>query len=112
YGQIHCVIRELVQEKFGQEKWLEVLAKSGLDPLEHFLVFTRYDDSLTFQLVGAVSEHLDLPLNTVLQVFGGFFFTYCLRHGYDKMLKTLGGDIVSFIQNLDSLHALLALSYK
>ena len=48
----------------------------------------------------------------MLQVFGGFFLTYCLRHGYDKMLKTLGGDIISFIENLDSLHSLLALSYK
>nr|KAG5699516.1 hypothetical protein BaRGS_020075 [Batillaria attramentaria] len=28
------------------------------------------------------------------------------------MLMTLGGDMVSFIQNLDSLHALLAMSYK
>lgn len=55
---------------------------------------------------------LDLPVEAVLRVFGGYFFGYCLRHGYDKMLKTLGGDMVSFIQNLDSLHSLLALSYN
>ena len=54
----------------------------------------------------------DLPVDTVLKVFGGSFLKYCMKHGYDKMLTTLGGDLVSFIQNLDSLHSLLSLSYK
>ena len=53
----------------------------------------------------------DLPLETVLKVFGGYFLTYFLKHGYDKMLTTLGGDLISFIQNLDSLHSLLSVSY-
>ena len=48
----------------------------------------------------------------MLELFGDFFFNYCLEHGYDKMLLTLGDNIFSFIQNLDSLHALLAMSYK
>ena len=51
-------------------------------------------------------------LPVVLEIFGEYFLQYCLRHGYDKMLKTLGGNFKSFIQNLDSLHALLALTYK
>ncbi|XP_055958230.1 guanylate cyclase soluble subunit beta-1 [Patella vulgata] len=112
YGQIHCVVRELVQEKFGQETWETILEQSGLDEDAHFLVFSQYDDAETFKLVGAVAECLNLPLTAVLEVFGDYFLIYCLRHGYDKMLKTLGSDMWSFIQNLDSLHSLLALSYK
>ncbi|XP_046569189.1 guanylate cyclase soluble subunit beta-2-like [Haliotis rubra] len=112
YGQIHCVVRELLQEKFSKEIWQRVLEESGLDEHDHFLVFYRYEDKLTFQLIGAVSTVLDLSLEAVLEVFGDYFVIYCLRHGYDKMLKTLGGDMKSFIQNLDSLHSLLALSYK
>ncbi|WAR26268.1 GCYB2-like protein [Mya arenaria] len=53
---------------------------------------------------------VELPV--VLEIFGEYFLQYCLRHGYDKMLKTLGRNFKSFIQNLDSLHALLALTYK
>jgi len=26
----------------------------------------------------------------VLEVFGEYFLEYCLKHGYDKMLMTLG----------------------
>ncbi len=51
-------------------------------------------------------------METVLELFGEYFFVYCYQHGYDKMLKTLGENFETFIQNLDSLHALLALSYK
>ncbi|ESO86153.1 hypothetical protein LOTGIDRAFT_129572, partial [Lottia gigantea] len=112
YGQIHCVVRELVTVKFGQETWETILAESGLNEDDHFLVFNQYTDDDTFQLVGAVAKCLDLPLTTVLEVFGDYFLTYCLRHGYDKMLRTLGSDMWNFIQNLDSLHSLLALSYK
>ncbi|KAI8782234.1 guanylate cyclase soluble subunit beta-1, partial [Biomphalaria pfeifferi] len=52
-----------------------------------------------------------LPVEMVLEVFGDYFITFSLRHGYDDMLRTLGCDMTSFIQNLDSLHSLLALSY-
>ena len=44
-------------------------------------------------------------------MFGGYFLVYCRQHGYDKMLTTLGGDLITFIQNLDSLHSLLSVSY-
>ena len=55
---------------------------------------------------------LDVPVPGVLEIFGEYFFQYCLQHGYDKMLRTLGDNFESFIQNLDSLHSLLAMSYK
>ncbi|XP_045165881.1 guanylate cyclase soluble subunit beta-2-like isoform X5 [Mercenaria mercenaria] len=112
YGQIHVCVRELVEEKFGAEAWKSVLTKSGLDEHDHFLVFHRYEDPVTFKLIGAVCETLGVELPAVLEIFGDYFLQYCLRHGYDKMLKTLGGNFKSFIQNLDSLHALLALTYK
>ncbi len=54
----------------------------------------------------------DLPLTAVLEVFGEYFFKYCLEHGYDKMLLTLGDCFETFMENLDALHAYLAMSYK
>ena len=56
--------------------------------------------------------HTDAPVETVLELFGEYFFKYCLEHGYDKMLRTLGDSLETFIQNLDSLHSLLAMSHK
>ncbi|XP_064633334.1 guanylate cyclase soluble subunit beta-2-like [Lineus longissimus] len=112
YGQIHVCIRQLVLEKFGEEAWKKILAETSLNDTEHFLVFKHYCDGATFTLVGAVAKTLGLPAETVLEVFGEYFLEYCMRHGYDKMMKTLGEDFASFVQNLDSFHALLAMSYE
>ena len=54
----------------------------------------------------------ELSLGTVLETFGEYFFSYCLEHGYDKMLRTLGDNFETFMQNLDALHSYLAMSYK
>ena len=51
-------------------------------------------------------------MNDVLDVFGEFFLQYCLEHGYDNMLRTLGHDFYTFIQNLDSLHVLVSMTYR
>ncbi|CAC5402537.1 GUCY1B [Mytilus coruscus] len=86
--------------------------QSDLNDEHDFMVFHKYSDECTFGLIGAVCKVSGLPLADVLEVFGEYFLTYCMRHGYDKMLRTLGGDFISFVQNLDSLHALLSMTYK
>ena len=48
----------------------------------------------------------------VLKQFGEYFFEFCKRSGYDHMLRTLGGSLFEFIENLDALHSYLSLSYK
>lgn len=34
-----------------------------------------------------------------------------MDNGYEEMLRTLGGDFTSFVQNLDALHAHLSRTY-
>ena len=49
---------------------------------------------------------------SVLEAFGDYFIKYVLENGYDTMLRTLGDTFESFIQNLDSLHSMLKLTYS
>ena len=51
-------------------------------------------------------------MDQVLEVFGDYFLKYTMKNGYDKMIMTLGSDFASFVNNLDSLHTLLAMTYK
>uniref|UniRef100_A0A8C6XI36 guanylate cyclase n=1 Tax=Naja naja TaxID=35670 RepID=A0A8C6XI36_NAJNA len=53
-----------------------------------------------------------MPEEAVLKLFGQYFFNFCKTSGYDKMLRALGGNLMEFIENLDSLHSYLALSYQ
>lgn len=48
----------------------------------------------------------------VLRQFGEYFFEFCKRSGYHHMLRTLGGNLSEFTENLDALHSYLSLSYK
>lgn len=53
----------------------------------------------------------DLTVDAVLKMFGGYFLTHFIKHGYEKVLTTLARDLFTFIQNLDSLHSMLSASY-
>lgn len=55
---------------------------------------------------------LDIPADVFLNLFGEHFFLFCKQAGYDTMLRTLGGNLIEFIGNLDALHSYLALSYQ
>ncbi|XP_034721079.1 guanylate cyclase soluble subunit beta-2 [Etheostoma cragini] len=77
-----------------------------------FMTYMVYDDILTLSLVQEACLLLDVPADVFLKLFGEHFFLFCKQAGYDTMLRTLGGNLIEFIGNLDSLHSYLALSYQ
>uniref|UniRef100_A0A665UJ65 guanylate cyclase n=1 Tax=Echeneis naucrates TaxID=173247 RepID=A0A665UJ65_ECHNA len=98
YGFINSCLQSLVMEKFGQDTWDKL--RSGQTPsLGGSVKFCSSD-------VSGISAHVFLKL------FGEHFFIFCKKAGYDTMLRTLGGNLIEFIGNLDALHSFLALSYQ
>ncbi|XP_059183999.1 guanylate cyclase soluble subunit beta-2 [Centropristis striata] len=77
-----------------------------------FMTYMVYDDILTLSLVQEACSLMDVPADVFLKLFGEHFFGFCKQAGYDTMLRTLGGNLVEFIGNLDALHSYLALSYQ
>ena len=69
YGMINKAIRTLVIREAGEGVWDKVLETSGIDE-DVYEDLETHDDSITFSLVGAVSETLDLPPGDVLEMFG------------------------------------------
>ncbi|KAF3825851.1 hypothetical protein GH733_006678 [Mirounga leonina] len=43
-------------------------------------------------------------MEAILKLFGEYFFKFCKKSGYDRMLWTLGGNLTEFTENLDALH--------
>ncbi|XP_029472343.1 guanylate cyclase soluble subunit beta-2-like [Rhinatrema bivittatum] len=76
------------------------------------MTFEVYKDDITMKLVEKACKMLDVPPEVVLKQFGEYFFEFCKRSGYDHMLRTLGGNLYEFIENLDALHSYLSLSYQ
>ncbi|CAL8309243.1 unnamed protein product [Merluccius merluccius] len=110
YGFINTCLKSLVTEKFGEETWEKLSSLAGVQ--DTFMTYEVYDDDLTLRLVREACGMLGVSSAVVLKLFGEHFFSFCKRSGYDAMLRTLGGNLTEFIENLDALHSYLALSYQ
>ncbi|XP_035240242.1 guanylate cyclase soluble subunit beta-2-like [Anguilla anguilla] len=110
YGFINTCLKSLVIEKFGEETWEKLRTEAGVQ--DTFMTFEVYGDDITMRLVAEACKLLDVEPEVVLRQFGEYFFEFCKQSGYDHMLRTLGGNLYEFIENLDALHSYLSLSYK
>ncbi|XP_068460255.1 guanylate cyclase soluble subunit beta-2-like [Clinocottus analis] len=110
YGFINSCLQSLVRDRYGQETWNQVSSLPGVQ--DSFMSFVVYEDALTLLLVQELCSLLDVSAEVFLKLFGEHFFLFCKQAGYDTMLRTLGGNLIEFIGNLDALHSYLALSYQ
>ena len=100
---INKAIRTLVTREAGEEVWEQVLESSGIDE-DVFEDLDAYDDSVTFSLVGAVSETLGVPPGDVLEMFGVYWATDVAPKGYGEYYNAFGDDFESFVAGLDEMH--------
>ncbi|VFV25474.1 guanylate cyclase soluble subunit [Lynx pardinus] len=110
YGFINTCLQSLVIEKFGEETWEKL--KTSAEVQDAFMTYTVYDDIITIKLIQEACKVLGVSMEAILRLFGEYFFKFCKMSGYDRMLRTLGGNLTEFIENLDALHSYLALSYQ
>jgi len=110
YGLVNKAIEDLICEKFGEDKWDEILADSNID-IDGFISMDKYDDSVTYDLVGSVSKILEISPADVLVTFGHFWTTYTAKKGYDDLLSMTGSSVEEFLMNIDDLHTRVTASF-
>lgn len=104
FGFVNHAIELLVTRNFGDETWEKIKETAKLDLDGQFILRNVYDDSISYDLVGAASQVLGLPASAILELFGALFFDFCQESGYGNILHVLGSNIRDFLQNLDALH--------
>ena len=110
YGLVNRAVEDLVTHKFGTQTWEQVKTRAGVD-VEMFVAMSPYPDSVTYSLVGAASEVLDIPAGEILEAFGEYWMLYSAREGYGELLDLMGHDVPSFLEQLDDVHERLKLSF-
>jgi hypothetical protein len=103
YGMINKAIRTLVIREASEDVWDKVLETSGIDE-NVYEDLDAYDDSVTFALVGAVSETLNLPPGDVLEMFGVYWSTDVAPKAYGDYFNAFGDDFQTFVAGLDEMH--------
>jgi len=110
YGMVNRAVGDLVTSRFGEPTWQRVKARAGVE-VEVFVSMDTYDDASTYRLVDAAAVELNLPAETILEVFGEHWVEYASQHGYRDMMSIKGQSMFDFLSRLDDLHARLALSF-
>ena len=103
YGMVNEGIRSFIETNFGVEAWQSICNDADID-VKQFERLGSYDDSVTYDLVGAVAKHTNLPAGKVLSVFGEYWVDYAGQSGFGNLLKLAGDSFVERIQNLDDMH--------
>ena len=103
YGLINNALQNMIREKFGDEKWEEVLRRSGV-PEDSFLTMRSYDDALTYRLAGTASEVLGAPVEACLEMFGEYWVLETASKSYGTLMDASGDTMVDFLRNMNSLH--------
>ncbi|KYB27920.1 Soluble guanylate cyclase 88E-like Protein [Tribolium castaneum] len=111
YGFVNYALELLVVKTFGEETWETIKKNADLQMEGSFLVRQIYEDELTYNLISAAVDVLQIPANAILELFGKTFFEFCQDSGFDKILQVLGATPRDFLQNLDALHDHLGTLY-
>lgn len=110
YGIVNQAIQGLVTENFGAEKWQEIKQAAQID-VDYFLSDQPYDDDITFNLVGAASNVLNLPASAILEAFGKYWVLKTGMEKYGDLMKAGGKDFKEFLHNLPHFHSRIMLIY-
>lgn len=95
---------DLVVPSWDQETWNTICDRAEL-PATTFSNTTVYDDAVTYDLVAAASEVLDLDAEEILERFGRHWILYTGREGWGPLFEMAGQDLRSFVEGLDAMHA-------
>ena len=102
-GLVNRAIEQLVISMKGEAGWRGVCAHAGV-AADGFVSMQNYDDDITFRLVKAVSERLELQPEQVLEALGEYWITYTADEGYGALMAAGGTHLREFLSNLDDMH--------
>jgi hypothetical protein len=111
YGMVNQAIKSMVIENHGEKMWDSVLQKINLK-IQDFAPFEQYDDNVTGDLVGAISQLTNIMPEDLLEAFGIHWVFYAKNSEYKSILESFADSPIGLIESLDSLHSRLQLLFS
>ncbi|WP_299780485.1 heme NO-binding domain-containing protein [uncultured Roseobacter sp.] len=109
YGMINEGIRAFILKHHDKETWEAICQKASVGD-QQFDGMKSYDDGITYQLVGAISEHTGLSSGEVLTKFGSHWVDYAGESRFGNLMKVAGDSFLERLNGLDDMHARIQLS--
>jgi hypothetical protein len=110
YGIVNKAIEDLITTNFGEQKWIDIHKRSGIEE-DFFISNEAYDDDVTFKLAQAVSEEMNMTLENVLITFGEWWVIKTTKEKYGGLMEAGGSTLKEFLINLPLFHNRVMLIY-
>ena len=110
YGMVNKAIEQMVVMHHGEEVWEQIKEKAGTS-IEVFISNESYPDELTYALVAAASELLNVPQEKLLQAFGEHWVLHTAVESYGGLMRAAGRSVGEFLGNLPNFHARVSMIF-
>ncbi len=111
YGLVNRALEEMIRTGYGGDAWDAIKARAGVD-IDVFIRMEPYPDEVTFRLVGAACEILNITPDDALKAFGEYWVLYTGSDGYGEFLDSAGSSVFEFLGNLNDLHSRVGVLYE
>jgi hypothetical protein len=102
-GTIAKCLAEMVTERFGKDRWENILQTSGLSPGFRFMATQDVDDDVVYKVVDSVCSILNLSLPQVADAFGDYWGTVYAPKIYGAFYET-AKSAREFLLKMDDVH--------
>ena len=110
YGMVNKAVEDMVVMHHGESVWEQIKAKAGVD-VDVFMSNESYSDDVTYNLVGAASEVLNVPAEQILIGFGEHWVLHTAQEGYGGLMTAAGKTLPEFLKNLPNFHSRVAMIF-
>lgn len=110
YGMVNKAIEQMVVMRHGEDAWEKIKVKAGTS-IEVFISNEPYPDELTYALVAAASESLQVPQEKLLHEFGEHWILHTAMESYGGLMRAAGRSIGEFLGNLPNFHARVSMIF-
>lgn len=102
-GVIVKCLADLVTERFGKEKWEEILEKSGLKSTTVFLATENVDDAMVLKILNSTCNVLGINLQQASDAFGEYLVCNFAPKIYSVYYKG-ANSAKDFLVKMDKVH--------
>lgn len=110
YGMVNRAVEEMVLMHYDGATWERIRAEAGVVE-EEFMSHEAYPDEMTYRLVAAAAQCLNLPAEQILEGFGEHWVLVTAQNGYGAMMDAGGRSLPEFLRNLPGFHARVSLIF-
>ena len=103
YGMVNLGIRTFIADNHGLPVWFEICANAGIGDADFESMLT-YDDAITYRLVAAISQKLDVSQEDVLRIFGEYWIEYAGKTALGRIIDFGGSSFIEVLESLDEMH--------